>query len=329
MKQIKENIAVVLVNLGTPKQPTTSAIRNFLKRFLSDRRVVDLPSLIWFPILYGFVLPFRPKKLIDNYRSIWLDNGKSPLIHYSENIQSELENRLQIPVKFAMSYTDPNIVQVLDDCYQEKIDNIIILPMYPQYSSSTTGSVFDTISRYYMKKKYLPQLFFIRNYHTSSAYIDAIAQKIVDFWQEHGKPEKLVFSFHGVPTKLIEQGDLYQQHCEQTTELIVNKLNLDQEEWVLCYQSRFGKTPWITPYTDETVEKIAKEGVQSIHVISPAFVTDCLETLEEIEEEICEIFIEAGGKTFKYIPCLNDDNANIALLQSVIEEKTPFGFSHS
>lgn len=293
-----EKTGIILVNLGTPGAPTPSAIRVFLRRFLSDQRVVPLPRLFWWPILNFLILPFRSKKLVKQYTDIWLKDG-SPLEVYTKNLAEKIN------VRYAMSYSRPFLSDVIQQCLDEQCTNLTILPLYPQYASSTTGAVFDQVFKTLNKKRFIPSLTLINNYHLHPDYIKALANSVIAYWQQHQKPQKLIMSFHGIPQNSVTKGDPYASQCEATAQALADALLLETSEWQLVYQSRFGKARWLQPYCDKTLQALPAQGVTDVHVICPGFSMDCLETLEEISKTNREIFMQAGGKSYAYIPALN------------------------
>ncbi len=308
---------VLLVNLGTPDEPTAPAVRRYLRAFLSDRRVVELPRWLWRPLLELVILPLRSRRVAQNYASIWMASG-SPLRHYSQALAEGLARQLGdgYQVELAMTYGNPSLAAAL--ARLGDVDELIVLPLYPQYSCTTTAPVFDALARLLAKRRKLPTLRFIRNYHQQPAYVAALADSIRRFRAEHGSADKLLFSFHGIPQRYADAGDPYPLHCQQTAQAVADALGLVPEQWLLTYQSRFGRDPWLQPYTDATLQQLAGCGVASLQVICPAFAVDCLETLEEIAEENRELFLQAGGKNYDYIPCLNDHPEHAALLAQLI-----------
>jgi ferrochelatase len=311
--------AVVLVNLGTPGSPKTDSVRRFLRRFLSDRRVVDLPRVLWLLLLNGIILPIRGAKVSRAYQRIWLEGG-SPLKVLSERLTQRVCESLdgQFEVRLAMTYSDPDIQSVVTDLIHQGHRRIILLPLYPQYSVSTTAPVFDAYQRAVSKEYYLPELRFIPHYYQYAAYGEALANSVLEHWHANGRGDMLIFSFHGIPQRYATNGDPYPQHCEQTAAFVAKRLGLGTTEWRLSYQSRFGREPWLAPYTDELVVDFALQGVKAIDVISPAFATDCLETLDELRVELRDTFLEAGGAQLSYIPALNDRQEHAKLLTEVI-----------
>lgn len=311
--------AVILVNLGTPEQDNVKSVKAFLKQFLSDKRVVDLPRILWLPLLNGVILPFRSKKATKAYKKIWSPEG-SPLRIYTERLVEKLGIALEkhdIISEFAMTYGKPSIADTIIKLEKQGITDFTIIPLYPQFSVSTTAPVFDQIAELFKRRSNFPAINFKNNYYDHPLYIDALCQSIKNQWKKTGQAEKLVFSFHGIPKRYVKNGDPYQSHCERTTELVVKQLGLSESQYLLAYQSRFGKEEWLTPYVDLELEGLAKSGCASIDVLCPAFATDCLETLEEMALENKELFLEAGGKSFNYIPCLNDDDSQVALMQQL------------
>ena len=311
------NIGILLTNIGTPNAPTKTAVRRYLKKFLSDRRVVELPKFLWWPILNGLILPFRPKRSATLYQKIWTEKG-SPLLIYSQKIAKKLEARLQIPVRLGMHYSEPSIAEALTELQKMKVDKILILPLYPQYSGTTSGSTFDIVTTILKKWRALPEMSMINHYAHHSHYIDALKKSILETWQSQGKAQHLLFSFHGIPKRYVDAGDPYPLFCHQTVKAVANSLNLSDDEYSVSFQSRLGKAKWLTPYTDKVFTSLPKKGVKELQVICPGFATDCLETLEEINIRGREQFLEAGGKSFHYIPALNDHDNHIEMLAHVI-----------
>ncbi|WP_042148746.1 MULTISPECIES: ferrochelatase [unclassified Pseudoalteromonas] len=314
---------VLLVNLGTPDEPTPKAVKKYLKAFLSDTRVVEIPAFIWYFILNGAVLPLRCKKVAKAYASIWTEQG-SPLRVIGEQQAESLSHLLKdkhdvdLTIELAMTYGNPSISAKLDLMKAKGIENILVLPLYPQYSATTTAAVFDKLNQSLAKVRNLPEIRFVKDYYQNPLYISALAQSIKDFWQQKNKADKLIFSFHGLPKVNIEKGDPYFEYCEYTAKETAKTLGLSDNEWMMTFQSRFGKQEWLQPYTDKTLEQLPKEGVKSVQLICPAFSADCLETLEEISIENKEIFIEAGGSGFDYIPALNNRADHINVFEDIV-----------
>ncbi|NKI17100.1 ferrochelatase [Spongiibacter sp. KMU-166] len=312
--------AVVLINLGTPDTPNTKGVRNFLREFLADRRVVEVPRLLWLLILYGVILPFRSPRVARAYRQIWFGDV-SPLRHFSESLSRGVEQKFaalypdrEISVRLAMCYGQPSIGHTISELCRGGVEQIVFVPMYPQYSATTTAAAHDAICRVFSTMRNIPAWSWVRSYHQHPAYIAALAQTVRDHWQQNGRGQKLLFSFHGIPKRNVELGDPYEQHCNETTAAVVAELGLEAHEWQQSFQSRLGKAEWLQPYTDKTVAALAKLSEKSLDVICPAFAVECLETLEEIDGEAREIFIENGGEQFSYIPCLNDSEAHQQLM---------------
>lgn len=315
---------VLMVNLGTPEAPTPKAVKAYLKEFLSDIRVVDAPRFIWWFILRA-ILIIRPKPVARAYKSIWTDEG-SPLLVISKRQAKALEECLRndfnqaIPVELAMTYGQPSIESASQNLRQKGSQRILILPMYPQYSSSTTAAIYDKLSVLLKQCPHLPEMRWIRDYHDHDLYISALANSIKNQWAVNGQSEKLLMSFHGVPERYTLKGDPYEHQCRNTAQLLATKLQLKEDQWACCFQSRFGREEWVKPYTDHTLKSWAQNGIKSVDIISPAFSADCLETLEELQVENREIFIEAGGEQYNYIPALNDGEDNIKLLSQLVQQ---------
>ncbi|AOM42558.1 ferrochelatase [Xenorhabdus hominickii] len=309
---------VLLVNLGTPDAPTPAAIKRYLAKFLSDRRVVDIPAFIWNPILYSLILPFRSSRVAKLYQQIWTEEG-SPLLVYARRQQKLLNEKLtEIPVVLGMNYGSPYLSEAVDDLLQQDIDDLIVLPLYPQYSSTTSAAVFDNISKILQRYRTIPHLHFIRSYATHPAYIAALKETIEQSFKKHGHPDRLILSYHGIPERLAKMGDIYPQNCEATSELLIQALDYPADKIMMTYQSRFGRLPWLSPYTDKTMAALPEQGVEHIQVVCPGFSSDCLETLEEIKQQNKTIFLKAGGKKFEYISALNDNEAHIVLLEQLV-----------
>ncbi|MFP2769515.1 ferrochelatase [Oceanisphaera sp. KMM 10153] len=313
---------VLLVNLGTPTAPTAKAVKTFLGQFLHDHRVVDVPRAIWCPVLHGVILPFRSPKVAKLYQSIWWPEG-SPLMVVSRRQQAGLSAALQeagidMPVALGMSYGEPSIGTAWQELKDAGVDRIIILPLYPQYSVSTTASVFDSWARLMKPERMLPAFRFIRDYHDHRGYIQALAESVRDHWDAEGRTDLLLLSYHGIPKRFEDEGDPYGHQCHRTSELVAAELGLERHEWRTTFQSRFGREPWLQPYTDETMKALPGEGTKKVSVICPAFSADCLETLEEIAEQNKEIFMKAGGEAYHYIPALNDNPAHIRMMMDLV-----------
>ena len=315
--------AVVLVQLGTPTAPTAKALREYLAEFLADPRVVEIPAAVWRIILHGVILRVRPSKSAAKYKSIWMKEG-SPLRVHTEQQVAAIKQILggNVEVVMAMRYGEPSIKSVLKDLQKRNLRKLLVFPMYPQYSGPTTATVFDEVVKELKTWRNLPEFRFIRNFHDDAMYIDAVASGIEQAWQEKGKSEKLVMSFHGVPKRTLTLGDPYHCECLKTARLLGERLGLSKDEYVVTFQSRFGSAEWLQPYTEPTLVKMAQEGVKSVDVVCPGFVADCLETLEEISQEACEAFLHAGGQQFNYIPCVNDSQKIVQTLNELIKTHT-------
>ncbi|MBC7490006.1 MAG: ferrochelatase [Glaciimonas sp.] len=317
--------ALVLVNLGTPDAPTSSAVRGYLKQFLSDTRIVEIPRAIWWLILHGIILPFRSSKSAQKYASIWTNEG-SPLKVNTEKQATLLRGYLgqrghKIEVVYGMRYGNPSLSSVLDKLKVDGCDRVLILPAYPQYSATTTASIFDAVFTHYAQVRNIPELRLVKNYHDHDAYIQALKELVLAHWGMNGMPDKLVMSFHGVPKRTLLLGDSYHCECYKTARLLGEALGLSQDQYMVTFQSRFGKAEWLQPYTAPTLAKLAKQGIVRVHVICPGFTSDCLETLEEIGIEAKADFLKAGGKEFNLIPCLNQSKAWINALVILAEEQ--------
>ena len=302
--------AVLYCNLGTPDEPTAPALRRYLAEFLSDQRVVEIPRLVWLAILHGIILRIRPKKSAAKYASIWMPEG-SPLKVWTQRQAALLGSKLQaqghqVQVRYAMRYGNPSMASQLDQLKADGVTRVLILPAYPQYSATTSASVFDAVYTWAAKVRRLPEFRFVNHYHDDPGYTAALAASIQTYWAAHGQADKLVMSFHGVPERTLQLGDPYHCECYKTARLVAAKLGLDKDQYKVTFQSRFGKAKWLEPYTEPTLIKLAQEGVKSVDVVCPGFTGDCLETLEEISMEAREAYLHAGGEKFSYIPCLND-----------------------
>lgn len=325
----QSRFGVLLVNLGTPDEPTRPAVRRYLAEFLADPRVVDLARPLWLPILYGAVLPFRPRKVAEAYQSIWFEEG-SPLLVISRRQQSALKRSLaqqfgfDVPVELGMTYGSPRMEEAIASLQRQQVERVLVLPLYPQYSSSTTASVFDRVARALKSVTAIPELRMVRRYCDHPGYIEALAQSVRDHWESKGRQGHLVMSFHGVPKRYIEKkGDPYFDECDLTSRLVARALELEDSEWTMTFQSRFGREEWLQPYTDVTLEEWAKEGrYQTLDIMSPAFAADCLETLEELAIQNREGYEEAGGGEYSYIPALNDGDAHIEVLTDLVVKNT-------
>ncbi|MBI5438219.1 MAG: ferrochelatase [Nitrosomonadales bacterium] len=318
-----EKTGILLVNLGTPDAPTPDAVRRYLKEFLGDPRVVEMPRLLWWLILNGIILNTRPKKSAAKYASIWLKEG-SPLRVYTEKqatlLQGYLSQRTKalLAVDYAMRYGNPGIPQVLRKLREQNCQRILVVPMYPQYAASTTATACDIVFGEFQQMRNAPALRTIKHFHDHPGYIKALAGSINDYWMKHGRPEKLLMSFHGLPEYTLQKGDPYHCECHKTGRLLAQQLGLKQEQYTVSFQSRFGRHEWLKPYTAATLKELGQKRIKRLDVVCPGFVADCLETLEEIEMEGKEEFQHAGGGEYHYIPCLNDRNDWIHALTDLV-----------
>jgi ferrochelatase len=314
-------VGVLLVNLGTPEAPTAKALRPYLRQFLGDPRVIEYPRWLWRLILEGIILNVRPRRSAKLYAKIWTDEG-SPLMVISQKLADKLQTALgeETKVVLAMRYGRPSIANGLDKLRQANINRIIILPLYPQYSATTIGTIFDDVFDVLKTWRWVPEIRTINQYFDHPLYIQALADSIKDFWAENGRSQQLIYSFHGIPQSYAEKGDPYREQCLVTAELVSKQLGLAADNWQMTFQSRFGPEEWLQPYTDETLTTWGEEGLESVDTICPGFAADCLETLEEMAQENRDIFLEAGGRNYQYIPALNDSAAHAALLASLVRQ---------
>lgn len=320
---VDKKIGVLLANLGSPTAPTKSAVRKFLKAFLGDKRVVNIPRFVWLPILNCFILPFRPKKSAQAYAKIWDAEKGSPLTFYTRQLSEKVAKKLSsqnVVVDYVMTYGEPSMKTRLQQFKEQGVNEIIILPLYPQYSSTTAAPVYDLLIKELNVLWHLPSFRFISDYHQNARYISALAESIEAAWREKPKNELLVMSFHGLPEMLTKKGDPYFYQCQKTAQLLADKLGLQANEWRLVFQSRFGKAEWLKPYCVDTLQALPKEGVKNVDVVCPGFAVDCLETLEEIAMENKKIFHEAGGENYRYIPALNDSDENVEVMLNILGE---------
>ena len=319
-----DKIGVLVTNLGTPDAPKKAELKRYLKEFLSDPRVVEVPRLLWWMILNLVILNIRPKRSAKAYETVWTDRG-SPLMYHTQDQANALRDNLKqqygdnIVVEFAMRYGSPSVDSAVDKMLQQGVRKLLVLPLYPQYCASTTGSTFDAIAQSFSKRRWIPELRFVTHYHDNADYIKAVADKIKAHWEQHGRADKLIFSYHGIPKRYLLNGDPYHCECHKTSRLIAEELGLKDSEHFTSFQSRFGREEWLKPYTDESLKAFPEQGVKSVQIVCPGFAADCLETIEEIGEENRDYFLEAGGERYEYIAALNTDEAHIQALTKLLE----------
>ena len=317
-------VGVLLINLGTPEAPTAQALRPYLKEFLWDRRVVEIPWPVWWLILNGIILNTRPKKSAEKYASIWRPEG-SPLKHFTERqsrlLAEELGRRLAAPplVDYAMRYGKPSVAEKIQAMKAQGVDRLLVLPLYPQYAASSSGSALDAVWQTLIHTRNPPEVRALRHFHDHPGYIAALRQSIEAYWAEHGRPDVLVMSFHGVPRRSLDLGDPYHCECHKTGRLLAESLELAASQYRITFQSRFGRAEWLQPYTDKTLEALGREKTWRVDIVCPGFVADCLETLEEIALEGKATFLNAGGGEFRHIPALNDRPFWIAALADLAQ----------
>jgi ferrochelatase len=318
-------IGILITNLGTPAAPTASAVRPYLKQFLSDQRVVDIPRLLWWPILNLIILSLRPRRSARLYAKVWTEEGSPLLVHtraqaaaLAKSLTQEFGDR--IVLEYGFRYGEPSFGQALQSLVDRGARKLLVLPLYPQYSGATGGSTFDALSADLAARRWVPDLRLITHYHDHPGYIAALAASIRRHWEAHGRAEKLVLSFHGIPELQRDRGDPYYCECLKTGRLLAEALGLVETDYVISFQSRFGPSEWVKPYTDKVLEELAGAGERSVQVVCPGFSADCLETLEEIAIQYAEVFEAAGGERFEYIPALNSESGHIAFLQDLLRE---------
>ncbi|WP_188151975.1 ferrochelatase [Teredinibacter waterburyi] len=320
-------VGVLICNLGTPAAPTKQALRPYLKQFLSDPRVVEIPRLIWWFILNVIILNIRPAKSAKAYQQVWTERG-SPLAFHTADQAKKLGEHLQaaygdrVQVDWAMRYGQPSIESRIQQFLDAGVEKLLVLPLYPQYSASTTASTFDALAADFKQRRWLPQLRFVTQYHDHPAYIQAVADSVRAYREVHGSADKLIFSYHGVPLRYLHKGDPYHCQCLKTSRLVAENLGLNDSDVITSFQSRFGRAQWLQPYTDATLKSLPASGVESVQVICPGFSSDCLETIEEIGDENRGYFLEAGGQSFAYIPALNASESHIQFLARLVGEQT-------
>lgn len=320
----KPKVSIIVANLGTPDEASVAGVRRFLAQFLSDQRVIEIPKPIWQIILRLFILPFRPKRVAEAYASVWREDSpmREILFEQVKQIQAQLPQQFpefELNIVPAMSYGNPGIQQVLQNLTQDPHDHIILLPLFPQYSATSTAPLYDALAKWTLKQRNLPGISIVRDYYQHPLYIQALAQSVRDFRAEHGTADKLLMSFHGIPQPYADKGDPYADRCRITAKLVAQQLGLTEDQWAVSFQSRFGKQEWVKPYTDALLEDWAKQGVKSVQIMSPAFSADCLETLEELAIENAENFKAAGGQSYAYIPALNTRSDHLQLLSHLLQ----------
>jgi ferrochelatase len=316
-------VGVLLTNLGTPEAPDKRALRVYLKEFLSDPRVVEIPRLVWWFILNVIILNIRPARSAAAYRKIWTEQGSPLMVHTRDQacaLQTVMKDRFggKVTVDFAMRYGSPAIGDAVQRLLAQGVTNLLVLPLYPQYSGSTTGSTFDALTADLTRRRWVPDLRFVSHYHDHPAYITALADSIREYRKENGDADKLVLSYHGVPRSFLDKGDPYHCQCHKTSRLVAQQLGLSETDYLTTFQSRFGRAEWLQPYTDASLRRMPGEGITSVQVVCPGFSADCLETLEEIAVENRDCFLSAGGQHYEYIPCLNSEPGHIAALAELV-----------
>lgn len=319
-------VGVLLTNLGTPDAPERKPLKRYLRQFLSDPRVVEIPRLVWLLILHGIILNIRPARSAAAYSTVWTERGSPLLFHtrdQAEALHAAMNERFgeRVVVDFAMRYGTPDIPGAIQSMLDRGVRKLLVLPLYPQYSGPTTGSTFDALAADFNRRRWLPELRFVSSYHDHPAYIEAMANSIRAYREQHGSADKLMFSYHGEPRRYLDQGDPYFCQCHKTTRLVAEHLGLQESEYLVTFQSRFGKAEWLQPYTDETLKALPGQGVKSVQMICPGFSADCLETLEEIGVENRDYFMAAGGERYEYIPCLNSEPGHISALAEIVNDQ--------
>lgn len=316
---------ILLVNLGTPEEASVPAVKKYLKEFLWDRRVVELPRVIWWLYLNGVVLNTRPRQSAEIYQKVWTQDG-SPLKviteKFTDKLRSVINERLgsKVVVQYAMRYGQPSVRKMMQEFHDQQVTRLLILPLYPQYSATTSASVTDAVFTELLHWRMVPELRTINSYATHPAYINAIAASIKQHWHDHGRAQRLLFSFHSIPQSYVNKGDIYQVECMNTVREVVDVLAISDSEWSVAFQSRLGRQKWVQPYTDKTLIKWAQQGLESVDVVCPGFSMDCLETLEEINQENREYFMDNGGSRYSYIPALNDSDDHVDCMVKIVEK---------
>ncbi|MGH8495541.1 MAG: ferrochelatase [Gammaproteobacteria bacterium] len=317
---------MLLINIGSPDAPTPAAVRRYLAEFLSDRRVIETPRLLWWPILHGVILRMRPRRSAELYRQIWTDAGSPLLVHtrqQARSLEEALSKRMpgDVSVSFAMRYGNPAVPEVMREIEAAGARRLLVVPMYPQYSAAATGSAFDAVTRELRRWRRVPELRTVHGYHDTEGYIEALAASVREHWSAHGRAERLLMSFHGLPASCVHAGDPYEDQCRETAHLLAARLALDADDWALSFQSRVGREAWLQPYTDVLLSDWARDGIERVQVLCPGFAADCLETLEEIAIRNRRAFVAAGGTTLEYIPALNARPDHVAFLAGLIEQQ--------
>lgn len=320
----KPKVSIIVANLGTPDAPTIAAVRRFLAHFLSDQRVIEIPKPLWQIILRLFILPFRPKRVAEAYASVWQQDSpmREILFKQVEQLKQQLPDQFpefELNIVPAMTYGNPGITQLLAQLSQNPQDHVILLPLFPQYSATSTAPLYDALAKWMLKQRNLPGISIVRDYYQHPLYIQALAQSVQEFRARHGSADKLLMSFHGIPQPYADKGDPYADRCRTTARLVAKQLGLADDEWAISFQSRFGKQEWVKPYTNALLQDWAAQGVKSVQIMSPAFSADCLETLEELAIENAENFKAAGGQSYAYIPALNTRHDHLQLLSQLLQ----------
>jgi ferrochelatase len=323
--QQRDKIGVLITNLGTPDAPEKGALKRYLKEFLSDPRVVEVPRLIWWCILNLVILNFRPKRSAHAYSTVWTEEGSPLMVHTKGQAAALAEGCKEkygddVIVEYAMRYGKPAISTTLDKMLAAGVRKLVVLPLYPQYSASTVASTFDAVAADFMQRRWMPELRFVTHYHDRPDFIAALAHKVEAHWQAHGKADKLIMSYHGIPRRYLTNGDPYHCECYKTSRLLAEALGLEKNQYMTTFQSRFGREEWLKPYTDETLKGLPAQGVKSVQMICPGFSADCLETIEEIGVENRDYFMQAGGERYEYIAALNSDTKHIEVLLAMVSE---------
>ena len=316
-------LGVLLINLGTPDDVTPAAVRRYLAEFLSDPRVIEMPRALWWLILHGFILRVRPRKSAEAYRQVWTDEG-SPLLILSRQQRKSLEKMLAnslpvpVPVALGMRYGNPSIGSALEELREKNVGRLLVLPLYPQYSATTTASAFDAVAETLKHWRWIPEMRFVTQYHDEAGYIGALSASVREYWASRGRGEHLVMSFHGLPRRYLLAGDPYHCQCQKTARLLADRLFLQPDDWSISFQSRVGREEWLKPYTETHLKELAAAGRKKVDVVCPGFPVDCLETLEEIALRYAESFVEAGGQTLGYVPALNDRKDHMSFLTQLV-----------